>query len=82
MLKLRQFVGRNRDVAKRAESGGDSVYRSSYVLHFAVKIAPASDDRLHSFFADFNFFFSADDLADSVYCEVLIGYSVHIVWLL
>ena len=44
MLKLRQVFLRNADVAQGSESRGYTIYGTSYLRHFAVKILAASDD--------------------------------------
>ncbi len=41
VLELRQLVSRNRDIAKRAESGRDAVDRLAHIFHLAVQVPAA-----------------------------------------
>ncbi len=56
VLKPRKLVGRDGDVAQRAESGGHSIDRTSDVLHLAVQVLAAFLNGSHGLRAEFDRF--------------------------
>ena len=64
VLQLRKVLLRNRDVAQRAEPGGDTIDRPADIFHLAVQVLTAFEDLLLRLFRKGYGFIMVNDFLD------------------